>query len=223
MKRNNFRLFMWFCVALAFAAPGASLAQGMQLQGMSASELQAHRDAFIRTFPRIAMNTAHDDGRFLRIMVKTMNAQRGVEIGSANGFGAIHMGMGFEFTGGHLTTIDIDPSMVRQCRANIKATGLEKTVACIEGDALAVIAKLDGPFDFVFIDAVKRDYFKYFKALEPKLTPQAVIIADNAIRAASAMQDFLSAMERHPDYDMVVIQASWRDKKDGMAVIHKKK
>ena len=74
----------------------------------------------------------------------------------------------------------------------------------------------------MFIDAVKRDYLNYFKAIEPKLKPRAVIVADNAIRFATAMQDFLAAMETHPDYDMVIIQASWRDKKDGMAMIYKK-
>ncbi len=40
---------------------------------------------------------------------------------------------------------------------------------CIQGDALKVLPDLEGEYDFVFIDALKQDYFKYFKALEPKM------------------------------------------------------
>lgn len=189
---------------------------------ISQSEIQSYREAFIQNFKRIGMNTTPGDAKFLRIMIESSGAKRGVEVGSANGFGAIHMGMGFEPTGGHLYTIDIDPAMVRRCRENVKKMGLEKTVTCIEGDALQELPKLEGEFDFIFIDAVKQDYFNYFKAIEPKLVPGAVIVADNVIRSARAMKDFLDFMENDPNYDMVVIQAS-QEKRDGMAVIYKRK
>ena len=60
---------------------------------------------------------------------------------------------------------------------------LEKTVKVVEGDALEVLPQLEGEYDFVFIDAVKSDYLKYFKALEPKLMAGSVIVADNVIRS----------------------------------------
>ena len=189
---------------------------------MSPSELFLYRENFIKNFKRIGINTTRGDALFLRIIIRSMNARRGVEIGSANGYGAIHMGMGFEANGGHLYTIDISPEMVRQCRENIKKTGLQETVTCIEGDALEEIPKLTGEFDFVFIDAAKRDYYNYFKTISPKLKPGAVIVADNVISSAYAMKDFLDAMEEDPDYDMVIIRASM-EKRDGLAVIYKRK
>jgi predicted O-methyltransferase YrrM len=178
------------------------------------------REAFLQNFKRIGLNTTPGDAMTLRILVQVRNAQRGVEVGSATGFGAMNMGIAFERTGGRLETIDIDPDMVRTCRDNLKKTGLEKTVTVIEGDALKVLPKLEGEYDFVFIDAVKRDYMKYFQAIEPKLKPGAVIVADNVIQSARAMQDFLDFMANSPDYEGVIIRAS-EDKRDGMAIYYK--
>ncbi len=186
----------------------------------SPSDIQQFRETFIKNFKRIGMNTTPEDAAFLRIIIESSGAQRGIEVGSANGYGAIHMGMGFERTGGHLITIDIDPKMVEQCRENVKKMGLEKTVTVIEGDALEVIPKLEGKFDFIFLDAVKQDYFKYFKAARPLLKPGSVIVADNVIRFADQMRDFLDAMQNDPDYDMVIIKCS-EEKRDGMALIYK--
>jgi len=63
-------------------------------------------------------------------------------------------------------------------------------VTVIEGDAAAGAAPARGEFDFVFIDALKRDYLKYLQALEPKLKPGAVVVADNVIQSAREMRDF---------------------------------
>lgn len=180
----------------------------------------AFREKFIRDFHRMGINTTPGDAMLLRILVEARNAQRGVEVGSANGYGAINMGVGFERTGGHLFTLEISPRMVKACRENIRKMGLEKTVTCVEGDALKTLGKLEGRFDFVFIDALKRDYFKYFKAIEPKLKPGAVIVADNCIRSARAMKDFLDFMKKSRDYEIVVVRASM-EKRDGMAVCYK--
>ena len=178
------------------------------------------RRQFIKNFERISLNTTVGDAMMLRILIESMKAKRGIEVGSATGFGAINMGVGFERTGGHLYTLEIDPEMVKQCRDNLRKVGLEKTVTCIEGDALKTLPTLKGKFDFVFIDALKRDYFKYFKIIEPKLKPGAVIVGANVIRSARAMKDFLDYIQESPDYDTVIIRASM-EKNDGMSVSYK--
>jgi len=178
------------------------------------------REQFIKNFKRLRLNTTIGDAMMLRILVESARAKRGVEVGSANGFGAINMGIGFERTGGHLYTLEINPTMVKECRENLKKVGLEKTVTCIEGDALKTLPTLEGEFDFVFIDAVKRDYFKYFKLIEAKLKPGAVIVADNVIRSAKAMQNFLDYIQKSPNYDTVIIRASM-EKGDGLSVSYK--
>ena len=161
------------------------------------------RKQFIKSFQRLSLNTTVGDAMMLRILVESMKAKRGVEVGSANGFGAINMGIGFERTGGHLYTLEIAPKMVKECRENLRKVSLEKTVTCIEGDAVATLPTLEGEFDFVFIDAVKRDYLKYLKLVELKLKPGAVVVADNVIRSAGAMRDFLDYIQNSPNYDTV--------------------
>lgn len=178
------------------------------------------RRQFIKDFQRSSLNTTVGDAMMLRILVESARAKRGVEVGSASGFGAINMGIGFERNGGHLYTLEIDPRMVKECRENLQKVGLENTVTCIEGDALKTLTQLEGEFDFVFIDARKEDYFRYFKLLEPKLKPGAVIVADNVIVSANAMKDFLDYMQESPSYDTVIIRASM-EKKDGMSVSYK--
>lgn len=180
----------------------------------------AFRKQFIEDFRRTGLNTTPGDAMMLRILVESSGAKRGVEVGSASGFGAVNMGIAFERTGGHLDTLEIDPSMVRQCRENLQKAGLEKTVTCIEGDALKTLGTIEGPIDFVFIDALKSDYLKYLKLIEPKLAPGAVVIGDNVIRSARAMQDFLDYIQNSDNYDTVIIRASL-EKEDGMSVSYK--
>ena len=186
----------------------------------SPSEIQIFRRDYIKNFKRIRMNSTPGDARFLRILIQSAQSKRGIEVGTATGYGAIVMGIGFERTQGELITIDVDPEMVSVARKHIKNMGLEKTVKVVEGDALEVIPKLEGEFDFIFIDAVKEDYLKYFKAVSPLLKPGAVIVADNVIRFEKRMRDFLDFMKNDPNYDMQIIRCS-EEKSDGMAVIYK--
>jgi len=55
--------------------------------------------------------------------------------------------------------------------------------------------------------------FKYFKAVEDKLPPDAVVFGHSAIASGRAMQDWLDYMKNHPDWEMVVVKAA-----GGMAV-----
>jgi len=178
------------------------------------------RNQFVKDFNRTGLNTTVGDAMMLRILVESSHLKRGVEVGSATGFGAVNMGIAFERTGGHLYTLEIDPKMAKACRENLEKVGLEKTVTCIEGDALKTMPELKGKFDFVFIDALKQDYMKYLKLIEPKLTPGAVIVGDNVIRSERAMKDFLDYIQTSPNYDTVIIRASM-EKNDGMSISYK--
>jgi caffeoyl-CoA O-methyltransferase len=178
------------------------------------------RKQFIDNFHRTSLNTTPGDAMMLRILVEASGAKRGVEVGSASGFGAINMGIAFERTGGHLWTLDINPAAVQEARANLEKVGLESVVTVVEGDALKTLHDIEGPVDFVFIDARKQDYFKYLKILEPKLKPGAVVVADNVIQSARAMRDYLDYVQTSPDYDTVIIRASM-EKNDGMSVSYK--
>lgn len=181
---------------------------------------EAFRKEFLDAFQRTGLNTTPGDAMFLRILVESRGAKRGVEIGTASGFGAMNMGIAFERNGGHLYSLEIEPARAKQATENLAKIGLEKTVTVLEGDALQTLPKLEGEFDFVFIDAAKPQYLAYLKALEPKLKRGAVVVADNVIVSKRAMADFLEYVENSPDYDTVTIRASM-EKNDGMTVSYK--
>ncbi len=212
MKKN--KLVVLIVVLLGLVALVASTVESKEKRS------REFREQYVRNFRRSWLNTTVGDAMMLRILVESSGAKRGIEVGSATGFGAINMGIAFERTGGHLYTLEIDPEMVKVCRENLKKVGLENVVTCIEGDALKTLSELEGQFDFVFIDALKQDYFKYLKLIEPKLKAGAVIVGDNVIRSKDAMKDFLDYIQTSPDYDTVIIRASM-EKKDGMSISYK--
>jgi predicted O-methyltransferase YrrM len=181
---------------------------------------EAFRRDYLEKFPWTTANTTAGDALMLRIMVESAGAKHGVEVGTNTGYGAINMGIAFERTGGRLTTIEINAHTAETARQHLQKVGLDNVVTVVQGDALQVLPSLQGQFDFVFIDALKPDYLKYLKALEPKLKPGAVIVADNVIEYAKQMQDFLDYIQSSPLYDTVIIRASMQ-KNDGMSVSYK--
>jgi predicted O-methyltransferase YrrM len=178
------------------------------------------RKQFIDQFQRTGLNTTPGDAVMLRILIESAGLKRGVEVGVASGFGAINMGIAFERTGGRLESIEIDPKRAEEARQNVAKVGLEKTVTVIAGDALLVLPTLKPDVDFIFIDALKSDYFKYLKLIEPKLKRGAVIVADNVIKSERAMKDYLEYVQTSPNYDTVIIRSSM-EKGDGMSISYK--
>ncbi len=185
-----------------------------------ANTSEAFRKEYLEKFPWTLSNTTAGDAELLRVLVESRGAKSGVEVGTNTGYGAIHMGMGFERTGGHLTSIEISSRTAAQATAHLAKVGLEKVVTVVVGDALKVLPTLEGPFDFVFLDALKPDYLKYLKALEPKMKPGAVLVADNVIDYAQQMPDFLEYIQSSPLYDTVIVRASMQ-KNDGMSVSYR--
>ena len=65
----------------------------------------------------------------------------------------------------------------------------------VHGDAFAEIPKLQGTFDFVFLDAWKPDYKKFFDMVFPRLTPGGVFTAHNVVNKKSEMEPFLKTIQ----------------------------
>jgi len=210
------------CLVLGVTVPVASAQDAGAGNPHVTNDQSAVRKKFIAGFKRTMLNSAPGDAAMLRILVESSGAKRGVEVGTATGYGAILMGLGFERNKGELISVDIDPKMVAAARENLQKIGLDDVVTVVEGDALKVLPALDGQFDFVYLDAVKSDYLKYFQALEPKLSPGAMIVADNVIRSGKAMPDFFEVVRKSPDYLSTTIRSD-ESKQDGMMVIYKLK
>lgn len=141
---------------------------------------------------------SEEDGRFLRVLAAASGATRALEIGGANGYSAIWIGLGLRQTGGRLTTIEYDPARAKSAAENIRKAGLSDIVTVVSGDAFKEIPKLQGEFDFVFLDAWKRDYKRFLDIVFPRLKPHGLFLAHNVVNKQNEMTDFLQAIKSDP-------------------------
>jgi caffeoyl-CoA O-methyltransferase len=160
---------------------------------------------------------SEEDGRFLRVMIASSGATRVLEIGGAYGYSAIWMGLGLRQTGGRLTTIEFDPARAMTAADNIRTAGLSDIVTVVPGDAFAVIPTLAGEFDFVFLDAWKRDYRRFLDVMLPRLRPHGLFVAHNVVNKQNEMRDFLAAIKNDSRLLTTVVTPSG----EGMSVSYK--
>ena len=152
----------------------------------------------IRARDKGQLAISEEDGRFLRILIASTGRKRALEIGGASGYSAIWIAQGLRATGGKLATIEYDPERAKELAANIARAGMTDVVQVIPGDAFAEIPKLPGTFDFVFLDAWKRDYKKFLDLVYPRLDKGALFTAHNVVNKKGEMGDFLDAIQRNP-------------------------
>lgn len=147
------------------------------------------------------MNVPRADGEFLHDFIVKRGYKKGLEVGTSNGYSAIWMGLGLRKMGGRLITLEVDQRRASLARENFAHVKLGEVIELREGDALEIIPQLKGPFDFVFIDAWKPDYIRYFRLLYPKIRPGGAILAHNVLSHGKDMQDFLEVIENHSDLE----------------------
>jgi predicted O-methyltransferase YrrM len=152
----------------------------------------------IRARDKGQLAISEEDGRFLRILIASTGRKRALEIGGASGYSAIWMAQGLRATGGKLVTIEYDPVRAKELASNIQRAGMADVVQVIAGDAFAEIPKVPGTFDFVFLDAWKRDYKKFLDLVYPRLEKNGLFTAHNVVNKKGEMGDFLDAIEHNP-------------------------
>ena len=149
-----------------------------------------------------------EDGRFLRLLVATNHTKQALEIGAASGYSAIWIGMGLRETGGKLVTIEYDPQRAKEAADNVARAGFSDIVRVISGDAFKQIPTVQGQFDFVFLDAWKRDYQKFFDIVFPRMPKGGLFVAHNVLNKKSEMPDFLRTIETRPDLFSTIVAPS---------------
>ena len=164
--------------------------------------------AEIRAKDKGQLAVSEEDGRFLRLMIASTGRKRALEIGGASGYSAIWMAQGLRASGGKLVSIEYDPIRAKELAENIRKAGLSDVVQVVAGDAFAEIPKLQGTFDFVFLDAWKRDYKKFFEMMYPRLDKGGLFTAHNVVNKRSEMGDFLDAIQRNPSLWTTIVSPS---------------
>lgn len=213
------RPFVLLCAALSLALPALVVGEAPPAppSGVPPAIYAVLQD--IRRADSGMLAVSEEDGRLLRLLVASSRAKHALEIGGASGYSAIWIGLGLRETGGRLVSIEYDPQRARELKANIRRAGLEDVVEAVAGDAFREIPKVPAPVDFVFLDAWKPDYKKFFDMVFPRLAPGGLFLAHNVVNKKSEMQPFLAAIETHPDLFTTILAPSG----EGMSVSWKRR
>ncbi|MFK4785073.1 O-methyltransferase [Fusobacterium sp. MFO224] len=115
---------------------------------------------------------------YLKFMVDMNKSKNILEVGTAIGYSGILMASIAKKYDGKLTTMEIDETRFNQAKENFKKSGLTN-VNMILGDACEEISKLDEKFDFIFIDASKGQYKRFFEDSYKLLEKDGIIFIDN--------------------------------------------
>jgi predicted O-methyltransferase YrrM len=173
----------------------------------------------IRAADKGQLAVSEEDGKFLRLTVAAAGTKQALEIGGASGYSAIWIGLGLRESGGRLTTIEFDPVRAKEAAENVRRAGLQDVVRVVPGDAFKQIPQLTGTFDFVFLDAWKPDYKKFFDLVFPRVTPGGLFLAHNVVNKKAEMLDFLGAITTHPHAFTTTVTAGH----EGISVTYKKR
>ena len=154
--------------------------------GLSAREqADAYAELYIPVSP--------EGGRLLYTLVRASRPATVVEFGTSYGISTIHLAAAVrDNVAGHVVSTELNAAKVARARSNLAEAGLADLVTILEGDALETLAGLPGPVGFVLLDGWKRLYLPVLRLLEPRLTPGALVVADDTVSMAAEMTDYLS-------------------------------
>lgn len=167
-------------------------------------------------------------GRFLSILARATGARRILELGTAIGYGALCLARGAPEA--RVVSIDTDPERLATARRYLERGGVADRVELIEGAALDVLQRLEGPFDLAYVDAVKTEYRRYLDQIVPKLRVGGLVVCDNLLwggsvaapsedeedEKADALRAFNGYLMMHPQLQAVVLPLG-----DGLGVATK--
>ncbi|MFB3906155.1 MAG: O-methyltransferase [Acidobacteriota bacterium] len=154
------------------------------------------------------------DGRFLYDMILQESYKRGLEIGTSDGYSALWIALAMRQTGGRLVTIEIDRPAAMQALDNFRSAGLAGIIDVRINDAFEEVPKLEGTFDFIFVDPGIPDYGPFFELVYPLLAPGGAILIHNAgggsfetqraLRAIMDKRDLSSSMKKPSNAEILV-------------------
>ncbi|MDO5689170.1 MAG: O-methyltransferase [Tissierellia bacterium] len=115
----------------------------------------------------------------LEVLLSIHKPKRILELGTAIGYSAIRMAKAAP--NALITTVELREDFAAIARDNIESQGYSDRIQVVVGDAIPSIQELNGPFDFVFIDAAKGHYQEYYEACMPLILPGSILFSDNVL------------------------------------------
>lgn len=150
-------------------------------------------------------NIAPENGQFLSILIRSIQARNVLEVGTSNGYSSIWLAAALKDTGGKLITLEFDSGRAAAAEAHLQEAGLDRFVEVRLGNALAEIPTCEATFDMVFLDAEKSEYLRYLELALPKVRPGGLIVADDTVTMRDEMLDYVEFVFNTPQLQSVDI------------------
>lgn len=161
-------------------------------------------------------NISRQSANFLNMLIKISRSRKVLEIGTSNGYSGVWLAMALKDTRGHLTTIEYYEKRISLAKENFEKCGVNDIITVKQGSACEVLETLDEEFDFIFIDANKGEYLKYFELVNPLLKRGGIIAADNITSHAQKVAPFVQKIKSDPNYQVEIL-----DLPAGMLIAYK--
>jgi caffeoyl-CoA O-methyltransferase len=133
-----------------------------------------------QSVPGAGMQIGADQGQLMALLVRLMGARRCLEIGTYTGYSALAVALALP-ADGRIVCCDVSEEWTAVGKPFWKKAGVEGKIDLRLGPALETLATLQGPFDFVFIDADKENYLRYYERCYDLLRPGGLIAVDNVL------------------------------------------
>jgi predicted O-methyltransferase YrrM len=157
--------------------------------GFAALSAREQADAYEQLY----IPVSPEGGRLLYSLIRASRPSTVVEFGTSFGISTIHLAAAVRDNGaGRVISTELNAVKVARARANVAEAGLSGHVTILEGDALETLAAIDTPVGFLLLDGWKYLYLSLLRLLEPRLTPGALVLADDSVSMATQMADYLA-------------------------------
>lgn len=133
---------------------------------------------------------------FLKVLLMLKKPARVLEVGTAVGFSALLMSE-YVPEESRITTIENYEKRIPVARENFRRAGKEKQITLIEGDAAEVLKTMDGPYDFIFMDAAKGQYIHYLPDILRLLPPGGCLVSDNVMQDGDVIESRFAVERRN--------------------------
>ena len=153
------------------------------------SAFSAPSPNMMATRDQLLLRVGPEAGQLINILAKGNAAKSILELGTSYGYSTVWLSEAARETGGKVTSLDLVSDKQVYAKSMLGKCGLVDYAEFISGDAVDILKRLKGPFDFVLVDLWKDLYVACFDLLYPKLAPGAILVADNMIHPAAARED----------------------------------
>lgn len=132
----------------------------------------------------------------LQLLIKMNRPKTILEVGAAVGFSANLMA---EAAGDdvRITTIENYKPRIPIANANFKRTGRDNQITLLEGDAMEILPILDGPYDFIFMDAAKGQYINFWPEIKRLIRDGGVVVTDNVLQDGDIIESRFAITRRN--------------------------